>query len=189
VLTASGLLFVLATPFSGSLPMVPTAGELPGAIAYFRRKLEREPWDRTTQNVLTELRARVNAPREVQPPAFSGLRFWVSPSDLAGPAAVFGLLVAVGLAKGRRGWRSTALGIAGWFLLLAVTIHLATFRHEIVVTRAAVALREGNDESYPALVPIAIPAGVECEVVGRRGEWCRVRVGQLMGWVPTKMVE
>jgi tetratricopeptide (TPR) repeat protein len=174
------------------------AGDLPRAIAAYRRGLDIDPADESLRNALDFARGQVQYPssadeanllrpeREWWPP-------WLALPRLGGFA--FALYLAGCLAAMR--WR--LIGARRWLVAALVFIAAAAvpvigsgiewlrvrrdMAQPIVVAIRDVPLRLGNGTDYPS--KLEVPRGCELRQLFERGGWLQVQTGGANGWIPS----
>jgi tetratricopeptide (TPR) repeat protein len=163
-------------------------GEVPEAIAWYRRGLRLAPHDAALQEALMLARERVAR--------LPGRTFGLPPAVLPSPrpwlflgAALAWLAACVTFTRWylrRGGWPWSALG----FTLLALGLGVAWVWQPadtsvIVVTRRdEVFLRRGDGVDFAPRYEVPLPAGTEGVALAQRGDWWLVQLsGGERGWI------
>ncbi|MSR46356.1 MAG: hypothetical protein EXS13_04725 [Planctomycetes bacterium] len=177
------------------------AGSKGRAIAAWQRARllhPRDPW--LAANLV---QARAGLPP--QPTALTDeLLFWrddLSEREQAWALSISVALACVAFAVSRRSQRARipARGLA-WLTTFAALICAATFartvqqtaftRHAAIVVdpgAAPAVVRKGDADSFEPALTEPLADGVECLVVGERGDWRQIELpGGLSGWVPAQ---
>ncbi|MFQ3593881.1 MAG: tetratricopeptide repeat protein [Gemmataceae bacterium] len=163
-------------------------GDLPEAIAWYRRGLKLAPWDATLHEALTLARERV-----ARPP---GRTFGLPPDVLPSPApwlflgATFCWMAACLLfthwyvQRGGWPWGGIVLTTLAFSLALAWALQPAEPAIIAVIRRDEVYLRRGDGVGFAPRYPTPLPAGTEAVALARRGEWWLIQLsGGERGWV------
>jgi hypothetical protein len=180
------------------------SGDLPHAIAAYRRGLALDPADAKLRAALAYAREQVQYPpgpdlvallrpeRDLWPP-------WLSLRYLG--VYAFALYFAGCLAATR--WRMTRR--RRWFVAAGVMLAVAAVpavgtgvewwrarrdaAEPIVVVARDVPLRAGNGPEYPPRLDAPLPRGCEVRQLFERGGWVQVETGGgAVGWVPRDVV-
>jgi hypothetical protein len=163
--------------------------ELPEAIRWCRLGLQQNPLDPVLSTIIEQLRSEVrwpqsanlndqNARKTLLPLEIHSFSFLVF-----GGFAVGWLLIAIR-------WRRVGITlillslIAQLLLIIDATQRSAEAnRSSIIVLSAETYLRTGNGSLYPPIIPVALPRGLEAELLLRRGEWSQIRLDDgTIGW-------
>ena len=163
-------------------------GEVPEAIAWYRRGLRLDPMDAALHEALNLARERV-----ARPP---GSSFAAPPAVLPSPAPWLFLGATLAWSAAclcftwwyvcRGGWlwlslalAAVAVGLAGaWWLQPSEPSVLA------VIRRDEVYLRRGDGWAFAPRYATPLPAGTEAHALAQRGEWWLIQLsGGERGWV------
>ena len=176
------------------------SGDLPHAIAAYRRGLALDPAGPKLRTALAHAREQVQYPSELARILQPEREFWppwLSLHDLG--LYAFGLYFAACLAA-TRWWmirRRRWLVAAGTLLVLAAMPAIGSlmeWQHQrrdaaqpIVVVARDVPLRVGNGPDYPP--KLEMPRGCEVRQLFDRGGWLQVETGGgALGWLPADAV-
>jgi tetratricopeptide (TPR) repeat protein len=163
-------------------------GDVPEAIAWYRRGLRLAPHDAALHEALSLARERVARP--------AGRTFGLPPAVLPSPrpwlflgAALAWLVACIALTRWylRRGgwpWLAVSLGVLALGLAIAWVLQPAEPSPIAVLRRDEVLLRRGDGLRFAPRYDVPLPAGTEVETLAQRGDWWLVRLsGGERGWI------
>ena len=168
------------------------AGRRGEAIAAYRQALRYRPNDPYLQANLNNARTeRVVESRSLVDHVLFWQRWlsWPGKWRVLAVAALVAFVLGL-LAQSRRGLRPFAWLSLAVTLLLAVSVALAWndvvgTTHGVVKVKSVVA-RKGDAESYAPAFTEPLDEGTEFTVLERRGDWIRIRLENLDGWIPVE---
>lgn len=178
------------------------AGDVGRAVVALRRADRLAPTDPLVKETLASARAAVRTRVEPNRSAVDTLLWWrgrVSRSVLAGVGAaawvcLWGALVLkLVIRRGRYGAVAFACGVVTFISLGSLAFErwlLAADSSVVVVADGVVARKGPSVDAYEPAFEQPIRAGVEAELLERRGEWVRIRLpsGQ-QSWLPAEAIE
>jgi hypothetical protein len=181
------------------------AGELAGAIRAYQMGLRLAPFDKDLRYGLAYAREQVQYPvtgnlaDSCRPREEASLLQLASPDRLRGIAELLYLFAMAAWARAwmtrRVLWWSVGGVLAVAALILSCWILFAEHRMTeaksalAIVKQNNTALQRGNSIDYPARLSDRLPAGVELNVLAKRGGWLQVKLaGGETGWIDKNSV-
>lgn len=161
---------------------------LPEAVLRLRADFESQAWSNTAKSNLQTVRELIAYPAELKPIDRHTWPQKLSPFDLL----LISLLMPITLLLRRKfqsAWLRQLCVIftaAIFIFLLWMTMHIWQLKKASfgIIQSEDIALRTGNAYEFELAFPFSMPVGCEVELLAERGQWSKVRVGQVVGWLP-----